>query len=88
MSLRDIEQRIAEAEQELHARQAALQDSAIMSDGAKLHSASTQLDEARKNVDQLYARWAELDIRKAETSDDLQVWNRIGRGRHFNVSSS
>jgi len=63
--LESIEQRIAEAEQELHARQAALQDSAIMSDGAKLHSASTQLDEARKTVDQLYARWAELDHKKS-----------------------
>jgi ATP-binding cassette subfamily F protein uup len=63
--LETIEQRIAEAEQELHARQAVLQDSAIMSDGAKLHSASTQLDEARKTVDQLYARWAELDHKKS-----------------------
>ena len=63
--LESIEQRIAEAEHELHARQAALQDSAIMSDGAKLHSASTQLDEARKTVDQLYARWAELDHKKS-----------------------
>jgi ABC transport system ATP-binding/permease protein len=63
--LASIEQRIAEAEQELHARQAALQDSAIVSDGAKLHSASTQLDEARKNVDRLYARWAELDHKKS-----------------------
>jgi ABC transport system ATP-binding/permease protein len=63
--LESIEQRIVEAEQELHARQAALQDSAIMSDGPRLHSASTQLDEARKNVDQLYARWAELDHKKS-----------------------
>jgi ATP-binding cassette subfamily F protein uup len=63
--LESIEQRIAEAEQELHARQAALQDSTIMSDGPKLHLASTQLDEARKNVDGLYARWAELDHKKS-----------------------
>ncbi|HMD08818.1 MAG TPA: ABC-F family ATP-binding cassette domain-containing protein [Candidatus Acidoferrum sp.] len=63
--LESIEQRIAEAEQELHLRQAALQDSAIMSDGPKLHSASLQLDEARKTVDQLYARWAELDHKKS-----------------------
>jgi len=63
--LESIEQCIAEAEQELHLRQAALQDSAIMSDGPKLHSASLQLDEARKTVDQLYARWAELDHKKS-----------------------
>jgi ATP-binding cassette subfamily F protein uup len=63
--LESIEQRIAEAEQELHSRQAALQDSAIMSDGPRLHSASMQLDEARKTVDRLYARWAELDHKKS-----------------------
>ena len=62
--LESIEQRIAEAEQELHARQAALQDSTIMSDGPRLHTASMQLDEARKTVDRLYARWAELDHKK------------------------
>jgi ABC transport system ATP-binding/permease protein len=59
--LESMEQRIAEAEQEVHDRQAALQDSAIMSDGPRLHSASLGLDEARKIVDRLYARWAELE---------------------------
>jgi ABC transport system ATP-binding/permease protein len=63
--LESIEPRIAEAEKELHARQAALQDSAIVSDGARLHSASMELDEARKTVDKLYARWAELDHKKS-----------------------
>jgi ATP-binding cassette subfamily F protein uup len=63
--LESIEQRIAEAEKELHARQAALQDSAIVSDGARLHTASMLLDEARRTVDQLYARWAELDHKKS-----------------------
>jgi ATP-binding cassette subfamily F protein uup len=59
--LASMEQRIAEAEQEVHDRQAALQDSAIMSDGPRLHSASLELDEARQIVDRLYARWAELE---------------------------
>jgi ABC transport system ATP-binding/permease protein len=59
--LESLEQRIAEAEQKVHDREAALQDSAIASDGARLHSASLQLDEARKIVDRLYARWAELE---------------------------
>jgi ABC transport system ATP-binding/permease protein len=63
--LESIEQRIAEAEQALHDLQAALQDSAIISDGPRLHSASLQLDEARKTVDKLYARWAELDHKKS-----------------------
>jgi len=62
--LGSMEQRIAEAEQALHERQAVLQDTAIMSDGPQLHRASLQLDEARKAVDQLYARWAELEHKK------------------------
>jgi ABC transport system ATP-binding/permease protein len=62
--LDSMEERIAEAEQTLHERQAALQDSSIVSDGSRLHSASLQLDEARKAVDQLYARWAELERKK------------------------
>jgi ATP-binding cassette subfamily F protein uup len=62
--LEGIEGRIADAEQELHSRQAALQDSAITSDGQKLHSASLEFDDARKVVDQLYARWAELEEKK------------------------
>jgi len=63
--LEGLEKRIAEAEQELHERQAALQDSAIVSDGPRLHSASLQLDDARKTVDQLYTRWAELEHKKS-----------------------
>jgi ATP-binding cassette subfamily F protein uup len=62
--LETMEARIAEAERALHDRQAALQDTAIMSDGPRLHSASLQLDHARKTVDQLYARWAELEHKK------------------------
>jgi len=62
--LESMERRIAEAEQLLHERQAALQDTAIMSDGPRLHSASLLLDEARKAVDELYARWAELEKKK------------------------
>lgn len=62
--LEGIEQRIAAAEQELRDRQAALQDSAIVSDGPRLHSASLRLDEARKSVDRLYTRWAELEQKK------------------------
>jgi ATP-binding cassette subfamily F protein uup len=56
-----MEQRIAEAEERLHAMQEALRDPAIVNDGARLHKASLELDEARRAVDQLYARWAELE---------------------------
>lgn len=59
--LEDMEQKIAEAEQQLHDRQAAFQNSAIVSDGGRLHSASLELNEAQKTVDRLYARWAELE---------------------------
>jgi ATP-binding cassette subfamily F protein uup len=62
--LESMERRIAEAEQLLHERQAALQDTAIMSDGPRLHGASLALDAARKAVDELYARWAELEKKK------------------------
>jgi ATP-binding cassette subfamily F protein uup len=56
-----IESRIAEAEQELHAKRTALQDPAITSDRMRLQSACTELDEAQKTVDALYVRWAELE---------------------------
>ncbi|MGC2526247.1 MAG: ABC-F family ATP-binding cassette domain-containing protein [Candidatus Acidiferrum sp.] len=62
--LEGMEQRIAQAEQELHNLHEALQNPAITSDGPRLHSASLQLDEARKTVDRLYARWAELEQKK------------------------
>jgi ATP-binding cassette subfamily F protein uup len=62
--LESMERRIAEAEQLLHERQAALQDTTIMSDGPRLHAASLALDAARKAVDELYARWAELEKKK------------------------
>jgi ATP-binding cassette subfamily F protein uup len=62
--LESMEKRIADAERALQERQAALHDTSIMSDGPRLHSASLQLDEARKAVDRLYARWAELEHKK------------------------
>ena len=56
-----MEKRIAEAEQELGALRAALEDPAIMSDAARLHVTYAQMEEAQKKVDELYARWAELE---------------------------
>src|SRR6267143_3969987 len=56
-----MESRINEAEQILHAKRAALEDPAITSDRISLQNACTQLDEAQKSVDTLYARWAELE---------------------------
>jgi ABC transport system ATP-binding/permease protein len=57
----NIESRIAEAERELHTKRGALEDPAITGDRISLQNACTQLDEAQKLVDSLYARWAELE---------------------------
>jgi ATP-binding cassette subfamily F protein uup len=56
-----IEQRIADAEKELQAKHDALLDPAVMSDGARLHALSLELEAAQKAIDDLYARWAELE---------------------------
>jgi ATP-binding cassette subfamily F protein uup len=56
-----IEARIAAAERELQAKHDALLDPVIMSDGARLHAASLELDAAQKAIDALYARWVELE---------------------------
>jgi ATP-binding cassette subfamily F protein uup len=60
-----IESRIAEAERELHTKRGALEDPAITSDRISLQNACTQLDEAQKLVDSLYARWAELEQKQS-----------------------
>ena len=56
-----IERRIADAEKELQAKHDALLDPAVMSDGARLHALSLELEAAQKAIDNLYARWAELE---------------------------
>jgi ATP-binding cassette subfamily F protein uup len=62
--LETIEQRIADAERELQAKHDVLQDVAIMNDGARLHAASMEMDAAQRTIDQLYARWVELEQKK------------------------
>jgi ATP-binding cassette subfamily F protein uup len=56
-----IESRIGEAEQLLQARRGALEDSAVTSDRMRLQNACSELEEAQKALDALYARWAELE---------------------------
>jgi ABC transport system ATP-binding/permease protein len=56
-----IEERIAEAERELQARHAELDDPAITSDRLRLQDTLAKMGEAQKTVDELYARWAELE---------------------------
>jgi ABC transport system ATP-binding/permease protein len=59
-----IEERAAEAERDLQAKRAQLDDPAIASDGPRLLSAHAELEEAQKTADELYARWAKLEEKK------------------------
>ena len=56
-----METRMAEAERTLEAKRAALQDPLVVKDGRLLEQAFLELEEARKEVDRVYARWAELE---------------------------
>lgn len=59
-----IEQRIAEAEQVLETKRSHAEDPAIASDAPRLLKAHAELDEAQREVDALYARWAELEAKQ------------------------
>jgi ATP-binding cassette subfamily F protein uup len=59
--LATIEERIAEAEREVEAKRAALEDPAITSDPVALRTTCEKMEEAQKTIDMLYARWAELE---------------------------
>ncbi len=60
-----IEQRVASAEQKLETKRAHAADTAIASDSARLMTAHAELEQAQKEVDELYARWAELETKQA-----------------------
>jgi len=60
-----IEQRVAAAEHELEAKRVAAEDPAIASDSPGLLAAHTELERAQQAVDDLYARWAELEKKQA-----------------------
>jgi ATP-binding cassette subfamily F protein uup len=60
-----IEQRIAEAEELMKAKQAVLEDPLIVSDAARLVTAHAELETARVALDQLIERWAELEEKRA-----------------------
>jgi len=59
-----IEQRIAEAEQVLETKRSRAEDPAIASDATGLLEAHAELEEAQREVDTLYARWAELEAKQ------------------------
>ena len=56
-----LEQRIAEAEESLRQKRANADDPAIASDAERLLLAHIELQQAQKDVDALYERWAELE---------------------------
>jgi ATP-binding cassette subfamily F protein uup len=58
-----IEERITDAEAEVERCQATLQDPLVVSDGSVLQSTYEQLQIAQQRVDDLYARWAELEAK-------------------------
>ncbi len=60
-----LEQRIAEAESQLRAARAAYEDPAIASDAAGLVAAQAELQRAEQLLNQLYARWEELETKMA-----------------------
>ena len=59
-----IEHRVAEAELVLQSKREQLEDPAIASDGPRLLAAHAEMEEAQHNVDELYARWSELEKKK------------------------
>jgi ATP-binding cassette subfamily F protein uup len=58
-----IEKRIAEAEEVLRDKRNLLEDPAIKSDGPRLLTTFSEIEETQRMVDDLYARWAELEGR-------------------------
>ena len=59
-----IEERIAQAEEALQAKRAQLEDPAVASDGPRLLTLHAEVEAAQKSVDELYARWSELEAKK------------------------
>ena len=59
-----MEVRIAEADRNLEARRAALEDPAVTGDPSRLKVACVEMDEAQNSLDRLYERWAELERKK------------------------
>ncbi len=56
-----MEQRIADAERLLHEKRVELENPAIASDGPRLVAANAEVGAVQKDLDSLYARWAELE---------------------------
>jgi ATP-binding cassette subfamily F protein uup len=60
-----IEDKVSLAEEVLEEKRRQLDNPEIVSDPAKLTEAAHQIDAAQEEVDRLYARWAELETKRA-----------------------
>ena len=60
-----MEGRILEAEQNLETIRAELQAPDVVSDGPRLQDCYRRMQGAERYVEQLYARWAELEAKQA-----------------------
>ena len=60
-----IEQRIVDAEKELQAKHDSLFDPNVVSDSNRLRALTLEMDAAQKAIDNLYARWAELEQKRS-----------------------
>jgi ATP-binding cassette subfamily F protein uup len=56
-----LERRIVDAEQLLRSKQVELEDPAIANNGPRLVTIHAEMEAAQRNLDELYARWAELE---------------------------
>ena len=63
--LETIEERIADADKNLAARRAALEDPSVTGDPPRLRAACIEMDEAQNALERLYARWSELEKKKS-----------------------
>jgi ATP-binding cassette subfamily F protein uup len=59
-----MEARVLEAEQEMEAIRAEMASPEVVSDGPRLHQCYEKLQAAESRVEQLYARWAELEAKQ------------------------
>jgi len=60
-----IEDKVAQAEEVLEAKRQQLERPEVVSDPARLTKAAAEIDLAQEEVDTLYARWAELEAKRA-----------------------
>ncbi len=64
--LETMEERIAEAEKELQGKHDLLLDPQVMGDATRLRKLSMELEAAQEVIDEMYARWGELEKKRGE----------------------